>query len=782
MKDRRFTKSLSLATLTTFLGLFILGTGMLQAATQPPDGDDIWRDLSPLETRGLALTQEPLIGVDSARLLVADTAALQDALGRAPLAGSAAADATAVVLSLPLPGGENGHFQVELSSIMEPALAAKFPEIQTYRAYGLDDPTAYARLDWTPAGFHALILSAAGSVYIDPYSRNDTTTYMSYRKADYANDLDKRLIDSVLADGEPATRSAAAAATGPTLRTYRLAVAATGEYTQYHGGTVSAGMSAIATTVNRVNTVYERELSIHLNLVANNNLIVYTDPNGDPYSNSDGFAMLGQNQATLDGIIGSPNYDIGHVFSTGGGGVASLGSVCSSTRKAQGVTGNSAPVGDPFDIDYVSHEMGHQFGAEHTFNSTALYCGGGNRSAGAAYEPGSGSTIMAYAGICGSHDLQPHSDDYFHGKSLDQINGFVASAGGCGNNTGTGNTAPSANAGSDQTIPARTPFTLTGSGSDGDGDSLSYNWEEFDLGSAPDQNSALPNTDQDGPRPIFRSRPSSSEPWRMFPALPSILDFLAKNQNSGEALPTIDRTMNFRLTVRDNKGGVDSDNMQVAVVGGAGPFRVTAPDGSLKAAGFDQTTVTWDVAQTNLAPINCSAVDISLSTDGGDTFAESLAAGAANDGSQNVMLPNVSTTQARVKVACASSIFFDISDSNFTIEDVVPITGTITIVKQTTPAGGKGFKFGGALGAFTLNDGQSKSFEVIAGAYAITEQAAASWFLQDINCDDSDSIANVETRTATIQVGEDESVTCTFSNVASGDNVSPAVYIPLLSR
>jgi len=594
-----------------------------------------------------------------------DQKTLSETLAQAPLEFTKQARQAPLKMTLPMPDGSFARFLIVESPIMEPPLAAKFPLIKTYSGYGVDDPAATARLDRTPAGFHAQVLSPNGTFYIDPYTKGDTTFYASYYKHEnpgLARDL------SCMTEADIARASAPQTApslfdTGDTLRTYRLACAATGEYTQFHGGTVAAGMAAIVTAVNRVTGVYEVEMAIRMVLVADNDMIVYTNGAADPYTNSSGYLMLSENQSNLNMVIGSGNYDIGHVFSTGGGGIASLRVPCTSS-KARGVTGSPSPIGDAFYIDYVAHEMGHQFGGNHTFNGIDGNCAGGNRVGAAAYEPGSGSTIMAYAGICGADDLQNHSDPYFHSESyveiIDFVTGFTGSS--CAVTTSTGNVAPAVDAGPDFYIPMGTPFVLTASGSDAESPRVTYCWEERDLGPA---QLALGMTDN-GSSPLFRSFDPTFDESRMFPRLTDILD---NATTIGEVLPSMSRTMDFRVTVRDRAaggGGVSWDDMQVFVDGSRGPFRVTAPNepGSLAGA----SDVTWDVAGTDGGTINTTEVNILLSTDGGLTFPTTVAANTPNDGVETVTFPSIQTTTARIKIEAVGNIFFDISDADFAID------------------------------------------------------------------------------------------------------------------
>ncbi|MDX2248792.1 MAG: M12 family metallo-peptidase [Bacteroidia bacterium] len=568
---------------------------------------------------------------------------------------------------IPMPDGTFQRFRISEVPVMAPELAAKFPEIHTYAGQGVDDPMATIRLDITPKGTHIMILSPKGSVFVDPYSNYTAEEYISYYKHDFSSaksDLGAICYLPERIKGESSEEVPATESTGEFLRKYRLAVAATGEYTAFHGGTVPGAMAAIVTSVNRVSGIYEREFAIRLELVANNDLLIYTNPSTDPYTNNDGGVMLGQNQTTLNAVIGTANYDMGHVFSTGGGGIAGFGVVCSNS-KAEGVTGSPAPVGDPFDVDYVAHEMGHQFGANHSFNGNAGSCGGGNRNGPTAYEPGSGSTIMAYAGLCGNHDIQSNSDDYFHGVSYDEIINYTVN--GLGNNcpviTSTGNQAPLVSVGSSGFyIPVQTPFELTASGSDPDNDPITYCWEEFDLGPG-----GAPNTPI-GTAPLFRSFNPVTDSTRVFPRLSAIV---ANQTSDGEILPTTSRSLTFRATVRDNKigsGGVNFDEIFFQSTSQAGPFVVTEPNIPIVWIAGTIREVKWNVANTDKLPVNCQKVDIYLSSDGGFTYPTLLAANVLNTGTASVVVPNTPGNANRVKVKAADNVFFDISNQNFSIQ------------------------------------------------------------------------------------------------------------------
>lgn len=617
-------------------------------------------------------------------------------------------------IQLPLPEGGFGRFHVLESPIMEPALAAKYPEIKTYVIQGIDDPVATGRIDMTYRGLRASVQGSRGRFFIDPYWTDNDSVSISYYTKDFSDLVKLKSLNCgvVGSDSSSITLQARTATaqrpTGASLRTYRLALAATGEYSAAVATapvTKAKVLAAMVTSINRVSAVYEREFAIRLTLVANTDQLIYLDGTTDPYTNDDGVAMLAQNQTNVDAVIGSANYDIGHVFSTGGGGIAGLGVVCLNGQKANGVTGSPSPVGDAYDIDYVAHEMGHQFGGNHTFNGTTGSAAG-NANITTAFEPGSGSTIMAYAGICSPQDLQMHSDDYFQSINYSEIDTYTTNSPGNGS-TSTNFTAPISTGNSPPviaalpslyTIPSQTPFALTASATDANGDALTYCWEEMDHGSAPRDPILSPR--DNGTCPLFRSYSPTVSPTRLFPSLTYIL----KNANlppanyslsgatlvTGEYLPTTSRTMNFRVSVRDNRAGGGGQNYattQVASVSTAGPFKITSPNTATTIAAGSSQTVAWNVANTTATPISCPNVKISYSTDGGNTFPIVLASSAANTGTASVTIPNVSTnatTTGRFKVEAVGNIFFDINDANF----IVTASTSAPTVTSFTPTSG----------------------------------------------------------------------------------------------
>lgn len=639
---------------------------------------DVWQAIEP-ESASVLATHE------QRRLFKLNTEVLRKVLNSAPMESADLTEKHAV-LSLPMPNGTLARFAVQQSPIMESPLAELYPEIKSYRGQGIENPSATMRADFSPLGFHALVLDADESFTVSP-AAGDRTVYAS-SKANVMTDKLRCETD----DGKVIFRETNSAATnnavGATLRTYRIAVATTSEYSsQYGGGNVGQTIASLNTWLNAVNAIYEKELSVRMVLVGNNNAVVYTSE-PDPFTNGDGITMLGQVRSTLRDQIGGANYDVGHVLGIGGAGVAYVGVTCSNqdladglgALKGGGVSLVNGAVGNATYVGLWSHELGHQFGAAHSFNGTSGFCNG-NRSTGSAYESGGGLTIMSYAGTCDSDNIATARDLRFHAKSFDSITNYLNANGGCAQTAATGNNVPTVNGGADFTVPKNTPFTLTATGNDadaGDVPNLRYNWEQYDSGGS---NYANPPFD-DGvdssasTRPIFRPFSSSASSARMFPSLTYILnnandppDVLGNGLRTAEELPRIGRTLNFRVTIRDQRGGVNTDDVQLQVAANAGAFAVTAPESAVNWSGGSNQTVSWNVAGTNGAPVSCANVKISLSTDGGNSFTHVLAASTPNDGNETIIAPvGLNTSTARVKIEAVGNIFFDISGVNFTVQ------------------------------------------------------------------------------------------------------------------
>ena len=516
-------------------------------------------------------------------------------------------------IELPNHKGELVNYQVIESSNFTEPVAKEYGFITSYNIVNNEDQSETGKLSLGIDGVHITLYSGKRPThYIDPYTKNNKT-YISYSRANInkpTSNFECNLLNNV--DITKSKKSLSRNANDGTLRSYRLALSCTGEYAQFHitrqdlsSATAAqqraAVLSAMNTTMARVNGLFERDLAVHMNivLIAGSNLLINLDPATDNLDNDEPNTLINQNQTLCDNVIGRNGYDIGHNFSTGGGGLAALGSICVNGSKGEGITGLPSPTGDSFDVDFVTHEFGHQFGGNHTFNGD------------------------------------------------------------------TGNTAPIANAGADFSIPSLTPFALKGTASDIDGNNgLTYCWEQTDneiVISPPSRNSTGGAS--------FRSQPPSTSNTRYLPSLPTVI--LGRTENTWEVLPSFGRKLNFSLTVRDNQpggGATDSDEMTITVTF-APPFKVTAPSTPVSWNGATTQTITWDKSATDQAPINCQNVRIKLSTDGGLTFDTVLIDSTPNDGSQDVVIPNLPTTEARIMVEAVDNIFFNVNSTNFTIVD-----------------------------------------------------------------------------------------------------------------
>ena len=635
--------------------LLLLSPAVLRSQSQSPDG--VWSRLGgpPVQT----LDFQPLQGSDKYSTFGLSRERMGAILRSAPREFTEQAQNTSTVVTIPFPDGKFERFRVELSPIVEKPLESPGFESLTYKGVGIDDPSATIRFEEAFDGFHAMVRSSRGVFYIDPTTKAQKRAkegpYVSYFAAARSGRVQKNHCEVTSEQagqhkqaGRPAPQPTSYAPKG--LRTYRLAVAVNSYYVAAVSDKTLAASpfdqaaAAITRTINRINGIYESEFGVRLNLVPNEGKLIYVDRKTDPYIdiNEDSIAALPANQANLDKVIGSGNYDIGHLFTTRTAGRASLRSVCNSRIKAQGVTGLENPSGDGFDVDYVSHEIGHQFGANHTFNAISGACNG-NRYEFTAYEPGSGSTIMSYAGpqICDPESLQDHSDAYFHVASLLEIETFIgdsASGGGaCGTSTKVSFAPPSVSASGSFTIPKGTAFVLTGNPPNAPANPTVFNWEEFDLGdpAPPDDETGPPSV----PRPLFRSRPPDSQAYRFFPDFQSLINSSGAPV-LGETFPMLDRTMKFRLVGRNNHGSFTYAEVPVTIDASSGPFKITTVSGGNSWPQGSAHTIRWDPARTNRAPVNCAAVDLFLAVGGNPSHLYTLAKGISNSGSHNLTVPS----------------------------------------------------------------------------------------------------------------------------------------------
>ena len=641
---------------------------MSYAAQASPVISGFWIEIDGDQKNAIAhaLSKAQLMSIDS-RLLKLDLSQLGEEL---------AAGSTANIL-LPDPYGGEVEFVIRPSSVMPRQLAERYPNIRAFQGQALNDSATTIRLELTHKGLSAQVMGVGGRWLIDPlpelgqeYARSYRYTKSHHRKGESFCQLESPgvLGRSVETSDVLKLSNQRAKSTGESMRKYRIAVATTGEYGQFHGGTTAGALSAVVATMNRVDGIFQAELAIGLELIEQNDQVVFADPLTDPFEgNDDADTLIVESQEQIDLLVGTDNYDVGHTLSTGAGGLAGLGVVCREPNannrfgKAGGVTGSGRPEGDFFDVDYVAHELGHQFAAEHTWNGRkGLGCGPQQRSANSAYEPGSGSSIMSYAGLCAEDNIADMVDALFHHQSFEQITSYTRDGVGasCGTSEATGNTAPVVNAGSDYIVPKQTPLVIEGSATDSEQQALLYSWEQRDLG----PQAALSDPD-DGQVPLFRMLDAARSPIRYLPAFATVLSGI---QDQKERLPQVGRDMAMRLTVKDSAGGVQSDDIVLTVDADSGPFRVTSPNGGERVG--QTKTIRWDTGFTEQAPVNTALVDIYLSTDNGANF-DQLIDTVDNLGLARITFPaGIQSQSARLMIKAVGNVFYDVSDAAFEID------------------------------------------------------------------------------------------------------------------
>ncbi|MEE9327844.1 MAG: zinc-dependent metalloprotease family protein [Cocleimonas sp.] len=645
-----------------FIRFYLLQILALLIFSTSAIADDLWRDID-IKSKSLS---KQTTRYNNARYLKLDRLQMQYFLHNTLNSGNQQ-------ISLPLPNKAFISIQVTPVNILPESLSDKFPSIKSFRIKPNKEIIS-GRLSLNENDFHGMLQMRNGETYfIDPLKANNNV-YVSYKKSNQQPDNSQTFSCGAkpsannLSMNITASRTENAHKEANSLVTYKIAIAATGEYTAKHGGTVKGALSAINTTLNRINQVFERDLGIRLKLVENNHLLIHTNADSDPYFADSQVGLVRQNQDSIDHIIGNENYDLGHLFTAKGGGLAAIGSVCDSYDKGKGISGISNPYNDAFNLDFVAHEIGHQLGATHTFNGTQGLCGGDSRNGISAFEPGSGSTIMSYAGFCGQDNLQAHTDAMFHIGSIKQIQSYIRRGQGsrCGIHQSTQNQVPQSNAGKNYTIPARTPFELKGAGTDSEGDELVYSWQQADAGKASEDKYDM------GDNALFRTYMPSRSSNRVFP---SQKDIVEHSHTGGETLPNHERTLKFSLVTQDGYNPSQSDEMTVNIKRTGSRFSLHIPR-SQYTTGISYK-LQWNVANTNQAPINCHNVDISLSTDGGYLFDQKLANNIANIGESWITIPAdfPLTSKGRFKINCSDNIFFAISYRNFFITDQIdPIT------------------------------------------------------------------------------------------------------------
>lgn len=621
---------------------------------------------------------------ENVKLFRLQEAAFKQLVAQAPMEADQRVTQSTFMVEFPMPSGEIKKFRIVNAPVMANELLARYPGIYSFAGQGVDNPEDNIRFDVSMHGVHATILNRNNEpVYVD---RVHNDIYRVSNRRDYT-DVPSNfecLTEDIVNNAGNGQENA----DDGVLRTYRLAMISGAEFSLHFiptsglptlADSVGAVLAALNSHMTRANQVYERDFGVRMVLVANNNLIIYFNPSTDPVANPN--SPVGTtSMAAIDAAIGNGNYDIGHTVSKGSdnGNAGCIGCVCNNTNKGRGWTVYSNPsLLEFYVIDYLAHELGHQFGANHTFSFNI-------EGSGVNVEPGSGVTIMGYAGITGATtDVAPHSIAIFSVKSIEQVTNYIRNSTGnsCVVTTTTGNTAPTASAGADFTIPFSTPFKLTGTATDANPTNvLSYNWEQIDNRTSTAV-PTVPSATSTAAGPHFRTFLDYSVPERIFPSLQYILN--GTNNDRWEVLPGVPKNLNFRFIAKDNHpggGNTKSDDM-VVTFANLGPFLITSQNVATEWTAGNSETITWSVNGTTGAPVNCANVKISISTNGGTSFT-TLIASTPNDGSEAIIVPNTPSTTVRIMVEAVGNIFFDINNANITI---VPPPFGFTF-NQTTPA------------------------------------------------------------------------------------------------
>ncbi len=579
-------------------------------------------------------------------------------------------------VSVQIPDGEGAieTYRVQETQVLSEALAKKYPDIKTFVGVSVKNPLKTIRFTWSPFGLNAIMEKDFEYFFIEA-TDNEGFNYKVYRRNTSEGEPFKcNTIEEKKVETKSPTRKATYQ-TDNQIRTFKIAIATTYQFTQYFGGK-SRAFARVVSVINRVNQVYGRQLAIQFELVSDESLL-YDNATDDPFVsvNYDNWFSTDSQilQNTLDTQVGSANYHIGHLFHNQnfGGNAGCIGCVCTDGKKGtafSSVRFRSGMDMDLFDIDIVAHEIGHQLGAYHTFSYE-------DEGTGSQMEPGSGSTIMGYAGSIASQNVQSRSDAYFHHRSVYDIMQTVTNKS-CFVSSSSSNTIPEINDIKSYTIPYGTAYLLEGSATDADADNLYYTWEQAN--SRESVGYVFSPTSRSGA--TARSLTPTTSPQRYIPRLSRIVSGNLTQSDPAEGAAwetvlTVGRTLNWSFMVLDRSlsgnpiGNTAYKTIQVVVSASAGPFAVTSHTEASNWYVGQQQTIRWNVANTNSTSINAQNVSILFSTDGGATFAHTLATGVANNGNAKISVPaSLLTSNGRYMIKADGNIFLAVNAGTITVK------------------------------------------------------------------------------------------------------------------